>query len=212
MGKVTDKGGAKMWRGTAVEDGFVAALRGGKEPLEVALRSYELNCAGELTDEIEEQRELIKPMLEQALIWQTPGPLNAAQLRVEYHLPQVVVPVVGYLDMGFEGIDVDLKNFTEKCPSAARPEHVRQVSLYRAARDRSGGLLYVASKRHAYYEVDDQSMDIALEEMRAAALSLQNFLARCESREDVLKSLPVDWSNWQAPKTRVSLSEVLLAG
>ena len=55
-------------------------------------------------------------------------------------------------------------------------------------------------------------MDIALEEMRAAALSLQNFLARCESREDVLKSLPVDWSNWQAPKTRVSLSEVLLAG
>ena len=82
MGKVTDKGGAKMWRGTAVEDGFVAALRGGKEPLEVALRSYELNCAGELTDEIEEQRELIKPMLEQALIWQTPGRLDAAQLRV----------------------------------------------------------------------------------------------------------------------------------
>jgi hypothetical protein len=116
------------------------------------------------------------------------------------------------LDFAFDsGIDVDLK-YTKAIPSSPRADHVRQVALYRAARGRAGGVLYASPKKHAYYEIDDQAMEIGIEELRAAALSLQNFLARMETKEDILKSLPVDWSDYRAPKTRVSLSEVLLAG
>jgi len=130
---------------------------------------------------------------------------------VEHWFDPVPIPVIGYLDFAFDGLDVDLKT-TKACPSKPRPEHVRQVSLYRAARGRDGGLLYVTDKKHAYYPVDDQMMDEALMEMHAAALSLNNFLARMDSREDVLRSLPFDWEYFAAPKTKVPLAELLLAG
>ena len=137
--------------------------------------------------------------------------LNAVQLRVEHWLEDIPIPVVGYLDFAFEGIDIDLKT-TKACPAAPRPDHVRQVALYRAARGRAGGILYVTGKKYAYFDVDDDMVERGLSDLQADALSLSNFLARCDSKQDALKSLPVDWDNWAAPKTKVPLSEILMAG
>lgn len=212
IGKVSDKGGAAMWRGSAVEDGIRAVLLGKtNDAIALAHNSFDMNAQGESTDEIDAERALIAPMIEQCIKWSPPSALNAVQLRTEHFFDPIPIPVIGYLDLAFDGIDIDLKT-TKAIPSAPRPDHVRQVALYRAARGRAGGLLYVSSKRHAYYDVDDESMEIALEELRAAALSMQNFLARMDSREDVLRSLPVDYSDFRAPKTKVPLSEILLAG
>ena len=55
-------------------------------------------------------------------------------------------------------------------------------------------------------------MERALSDLQADALSLSNFLARMDTKKDVLKALPVDYDHWAAPKTRVPLAEVLLAG
>jgi hypothetical protein len=213
LAKISDKGNAAMWRGTAVEQGFAALLRSKdmNTAFAVAHTSYDLNAAGEITDEIEAERELIEPMIRQCMHWQPPSDLNAAQLRIEHWFDDIPIPVVGYLDLAFDGIDIDLKS-TKACPSAPRPDHIRQVSLYRAARGRAGGVLYVTNKRHAYFGIDDDTMERALGDLQADALSLRNFLARCDSRQDALRSLPVDWDGWQAPKTKVLLSEILLAG
>jgi len=213
VGKIKDTGSAAMWRGSAVETGMRALLHGltTDDASMNAHLSFDMNAAGEVSDEIDAERNLIQPMLDQCQNWQKPSEINATQLRIEHFFDPVPIPVIGYLDFAFEGVDIDLKS-TKALPSKPRAEHVRQVSLYRAARGRAGGILYVTPKKHAYYEIDDESMEIALEELRAAALSLNNFLARCESREDVLRSLPVDWDHWQAPKTRVPLAEILLAG
>lgn len=213
IAKVKDGGNAAMWRGTAVENGMAATLRG--LSLEMALQaaqtSFDVNAQGEISDEIDAERALLAPMIEQCLQWSAPSQLNATQLKVEHWLDEVPVPVVGYLDFGFDGIDVDLKT-TKACPSTPRPDHVRQVSLYRAARNRKGGLLYVTNKKHSYFEVDDTMMSKALSDLQCDALSLNNFLARCDGPRDILKSLPVDWDHFAAPKTRVPLSQVLLAG
>jgi hypothetical protein len=213
VGRIKDGGNAAMWRGTAVENGMAAFLRGANEITagNIALNAFDLNCAGQITDEITAEMELILPMLRQCRLWQPPSELNATQLRVEHWFDDIPIPVIGYLDFAFDGIDVDLKT-TKACPSVPRPDHVRQVSLYRAARGRSGGLLYVTNKRHAYYGVDDEIMERALSDIETSARSLQQFLARMDSREDVLRSLPVDFDHWAAPKTRVPLAEILLAG
>jgi hypothetical protein len=213
IGRVRDGGNAAMWRGSAVENGLAALLRGGtaEQSALVAHTSFDLNCGGEITDEIEAERELITPMLKQCHLWQPPSALNAAQLRIEHWFDDIPVPVIGFLDFAFDGIDVDLKT-TKACPSVPRPDHVRQVSLYRASRGRNGGLLYVTNKRHAYYEVDDDMAERALSDMEVSARSLQQFLARMDSREDVLRSLPIDFDHYAAPKTRVPLAQVLLAG
>lgn len=209
---VREPANAAMWRGTAVENGLAAFLRGSDDPLSVALQSFDMNAAGEVTDDIEAERDLMAKALAVAIYqWTAPSPLNATQLKVEHWFDDVPIPVVGYLDFAFDGIDIDLKT-TKACPSAPRPDHVRQVSLYRAARGRQGGVLYVTSKRHAYFSIDDDMMERALSDLQADALSLQNLLARCDTKRDVMKSLPVDWEHFAAPKTRVPLAEILLAG
>jgi hypothetical protein len=210
---IKDGGKAAMWRGTAVETGLAALLRGetSGEALNAAHMNFDLNAMGIIDEANEPERALIEPMLKECAKWKPPSDLNATQLRVEYFFDPVPIPVIGYLDLGFDGIDIDLKT-TKAMPSAPRADHVRQVSLYRAARGRAGGLLYVTNKKHAYYEVSDEMMAEGLAELHAAALSLNNFLARCDTREDALRSLPVDWDHWSAPKTKVPLSELLLAG
>jgi hypothetical protein len=214
LAKVRDDGSAPMWRGSAVEAGLATLLRGARldKSTEAALQAFDLNSQGELTEELEAERDLITPMLEQCVLWKPPANLSATQLKVEYWFESVPVPVVGYLDLAFEnGTDVDLKT-TKACPSAPRPDHVRQVSLYRASRGRKGGLLYVTGKRHAYFDIDDDMMARGLSDLECDAISLMHFLSRSPDRWSAIRSLPMDTDHFMFPKLKVSLSDILAAG
>lgn len=210
LAKVKDAGGPSMWRGTAVENGLAAFLRKG-DPVATALTSFEMNAQGEASEEVDAERQMIGPMLEQLTKWQPPSDLNATQLRIEHYLDDVSLPLIGYLDFAFDGIDVDLKT-TKSLPSVPRPDHVRQVSLYRAARGREGGLLYVTPKKFQFYPVDDDMMERSLNDLRSDAMSLIQFLARCNSVKDALSILPIDQDHFRYPKTKVPLNEILSAG
>ena len=213
LGNIKDEGNAAMWRGNAVENGFSHILRGTNlaEASKLAVQAFDLNSQGELSDEIQTERDLISPMLKQCSEWQPPATLAATQLRVEHWLEDVPIPLIGFLDFAFEEIDVDLKT-TKACPSKPRPDHVRQVSFYRAARQKQGGILYVTDKRKAYYQIDDAAMDRALNDLQTDAICLMNFLARCDTKQDVFKSLPIDYDSFLAPKTKIPFEQLLMAG
>lgn len=199
--RIEDGGSPAMWRGSAVEAGKAAMLRGVTMPeaVKIARDLFDQEAAGEVRDDIASERVIIEPMLAQCARWQAPGPLNASQLKVEHWIHDAIsVPVIGYLDFGFDGIDVDLKT-TKAMPSAARPDHVRQVSLYRVARNRRGALLYVTPKKMAQYEVDDAAMNTALAGLRADALSLSRFLSCHADAESAVRSLPMDTEHYAFP-------------
>jgi hypothetical protein len=85
------------------------------------------------------------------------------------------------------------------------------VALYRAARERRGGVLYVTDKRWAFYEIDDNEMRPALADLQVAALSLMQFLDRIHSAKDALSCLPIDWDDWRAsPHIRTAVENLLL--
>lgn len=210
--RLDDGGSPAMWRGSATEAGLAAMLRGVAMPeaLKIARDHFDQEAAGEVRDDVAAERVIIEPMLLGCSLWQAPGPLNASQLKVEHWIHDAVsVPVIGYLDFGFDGIDIDLKT-TKAMPSAARPDHVRQVSLYRAARNRRGALLYVTPKKHAQYEVDDAAMNAALAGLRADALSLSRFLASHQDAESAVRSLPMDTEHYAFP-TGITLPAYLSA-
>jgi hypothetical protein len=191
---------AAMWRGHAVETGLARLLRGGStgEARSDALDLFEANATGEAAEHIETERNRIIPMLDTAATWKAPAKLTATQLRVEYRFSGVPVPIIGFIDFAFaDGIDVELKT-TKARPSKPRADHVRQVALYRAARERRGGVLYVTDKRFAFYEIDDEDVRPALADLEAAALSLTRFLDRIRCARDALSCLPIDWDDWRA--------------
>jgi hypothetical protein len=203
LGGSKDGGNPKMWRGTAVEAGFAAYLRKGnlEEAYDAALRAYDTFLIYNGTDGpgVVPQRNLIEPMISQCLLWTPPSDLNATQIEVEHWFDDIPVKIKGFVDLAFEGVDVDLKS-TEKCPSKPPQAHVRQVALYRAARQRAGGLLYVTDKRHAYYEVTDEMAEKGLADLHDAARKVTKLLAAFEKPQDILDVLPIDWDHWMAPK------------
>ena len=181
-----------LWRGSAVEAGLTCWLRGGsvEQAQAAAGDSFELNALGDLSDAAEAERALVRLMLDRACRWTAPADFAASQLRINHWFDDVPVPLVGFLDFAFAAdIDVDLKT-TRACPSQPRGNHVRQVALYRAARRRRGGLLYVTAKKLAYFEIDDADTQAALDDLHAAALSLTEFLAKVGDADEALACLP----------------------
>lgn len=210
--KISDGGSPAMWRGSAVEAGKTAILRGVDlaGAVKIARDHFDQEAAGEIRDDIASERVIIEPILAQLAEWKAPGPLNAAQLKVEHYIHEAVsVPVIGYLDFGFDGIDVDLKT-TKAMPSQPRPDHARQVSLYRAARNRRGALLYVTPKKMAQYEIDDTTMNASLASMRNDAVALSRFLASQPDAESAARALPIDTDHYAYP-TGVVLPAYLAA-
>jgi hypothetical protein len=204
LAKQDDEPSPALWRGSAVEAGLACWLRGGsiEQAQAAAGESFELNALGDLSDEADAERALVTQMLDRACRWTVPGELAASQLRIEHWFDGVPVPLVGYLDFAFaDGIDVDLKT-TRACPSQPRGNHVRQVALYRAARGRRGGLLYVTAKKLAYFEIDNADADAALDDLRTAALSLTRFLAKVRDADDALACLPYNPDDFRtSPKS-----------
>jgi PD-(D/E)XK nuclease superfamily len=214
LGGDREASNARMWRGNAVEAGFAAALRGRLDfaltVADISFRhSVEENCVNATdTVAVKSQEALIEPMLKQCMEWSPPSKLYATQTKVEYWFPDVPVLVIGYADLSFEpcdkhvlGIDVDLKT-TEKLYSLTkpRPDHVRQASLYRAARKKDGGILYVTDKKHLYFDVTDEMMGAALTQLNDAARKVTRLLAAFDKPEDIIEVLPIDWDHWKAPK------------
>jgi hypothetical protein len=195
-----------MWRGTAVEIGLARLLCGGsiEQARAAACDSFELNAMGELSDQVETERNLSIAMLNRLCAWTVPGQFIGTQFRVEHWLDGVQVPLIGYVDFAFScDIDVDLKT-TRACPARPRGNHIRQIALYRAARCRRGALLYVTDKRLAFFEISDIDAEAALDDLRAAALSLGQFLAKVQTADEALACLPYNPDDFRTtPKSAI---------
>lgn len=194
-----EESNAAMARGKAVEDGMLHILHQKKNPLDAAMTSFDNNLMGEVSETIDDERELIPGMIEQCQLWAPPSPILGAQIKVEHFFDGVSVPVIGYLDFSFDQIDVDLKT-TKAKPSAPRRDHVRQAALYRAARNKRGSLLYVTNKKQECFEIDDAARDTALSELHSAAISLERYLSRFQDAEDAVRCLPMNRDDFKWSK------------
>ena len=185
-----DQAGPAATCGNAVEDALKAILHGRGDPLAAALQTFDNNMQGEISDAISAERAIIPGMVEQCKLWQPPGPVMASQMKVEFWIDGIAIPIIGYVDFCFEDTDVDLKT-TKACPSKPKADHVRQVAMYRTARKKRGKLLYVTEKKHAEFEVTDEMRDAALAEIShtAQALELLSVRLRVGARR---AALPAD--------------------
>ena len=147
---------ARVWLGLSVEDGLTHFLykRDRAVALETALITFENNAQGDLSDDVQIERERVEPALNQAItaMYDRPVPV-AKQFKYELWLDGVDIPVIGYADYVFNDEVVDLKT-TMQCPSKPKPDHSRQVAFYSEASKKAGALLYVTPKKHAAYPVE----------------------------------------------------------
>lgn len=199
LGGLKEETSAAMARGKAVEDGMLQMLHGKpiEKAIEVAINTFWTNMAGEASEENLAEEALIKPMLTRIYEWNPSPKILGSQVKIEHWLDKVSIPIIGYVDFNFEEHPLlDLKT-TKRIPSEPRPDHVRQVSLYRKSRREKGALLYVSDKRVAQYEVTDAMADDAMGQLEAAALSLERFLSAFTNSQDAIRCLPMNTDSYR---------------
>jgi len=208
-----DETAAAAARGLAVEGAMLMLLHGAKldDATKSALDAFEANMSGEITDEIDAERALIAPMLEQCLRWKKDQSILGSQIKIEHWFDGVSVPLIGYIDFTFENHPLlDLKT-TKRIPSVPNPAHARQVSLYMTARQERGSLLYVSKKDKAYYEITEPQREESLAQLHSAAISLERFLSHFDTAEDAIRALPMDIDNFRfSDQAKLKLAEMHL--
>lgn len=172
--------GPAAWRGSAVEDGLTAYVtRSRVDPLTHAMMTFERDARGDLDDDVEKERGLVGPMLEQSIsAWADArlGKPVTQQVRVETWLDGIEVPLVGFADYCMDGYCIDLKT-TKALPSKPRHDHTLQAAGYALARNEmSAALLYVTAKKHTIHELDRDQLSDAVSDLTRRARGLQNTL------------------------------------
>ncbi|OQW34136.1 MAG: hypothetical protein A4E20_11930 [Nitrospira sp. SG-bin2] len=195
-----DAAGPRAWLGKAVEAGLHSALHGAADYKERARNAFLIEAQGELSDEIEEAKQHIEPMLAQACeaYKQRIGPLKPLfQVKCEWWIDGIEVPVIGYLDFEWpEQID-DLKT-TLAIPSKPRPDHVAQLGMYMKARNKdAGSLLYVSPKRFVQYPVTMEEAETELASLVRSAKAVRHLLSRVRDKHDAVRLFAPDFSDYR---------------
>lgn len=185
-----DDVGPSAKRGTAVEAGLDVFLLDRQATIEqctqVAINNFRLNTGGVIDDDHDKEAALIQPMLTQAIgALRLAPPLLGRQLSIETWIDGIPVPIIGFLDYVFEDHSIlDLKT-TARLPSAPRPDHIRQVSIYAHARQAPVSLLYVTPVKHARYHASADQVAEGLAEVTRIAKTLARVLSASDTAADV---------------------------
>lgn len=205
--------GAAAHRGSAVEAGIIHGLNGGgiEECLNVANALFTERTALSGDPRREKERACLANMVREGLRLLTPwGKPDRTQVKKEWSMEGVAVPVLGYSDIEYDeyGLVIDIKT-THALPSAIKTSHARQVASYLGAgANTHGAIAYVTDKRSALYKLENPTEHVkALTRM---ALSLQKFLSISKDPHELASMLTVDTESFYLvdPRARQAAWEV----
>lgn len=206
-----DESGPAAFRGSAIEAGLDVFLfeQKGEEATQRARAKFLELTQGQADEAHEEELANVGPMLAQAMTaLKDFGTPLARQVRAEYQIEGVEVPVVGYIDYSFPEFDLDLKT-TKACPSSIKADHGRQFSLYRTARDKPIKALYVTAKKFAIYDLSDEDAGIHMADMTAHAKAIRHLLANSKNARDAAKFFAVERSDFRWSPATLELATAL---
>lgn len=119
--------------------------------------------------------------------------LESTQGKIEVMLEDVAVPFIGYYDLLFSDVVVDLKT---KSYALSKPtlNDCRQMSLYAHATGKVPWLAYITHKEVRQFRVDEHEK--YLHDVRNAALSLEKILSFSDDIEECCRLVYPDLDHW----------------
>jgi hypothetical protein len=209
-----DTVGPSAWRGHAVEAGVDMWLmtqpdkRNAADAFVAALIRYEVDAQGDLSEDVEKERQNIKPMVAQAVdaLFHKPVP-DARQVEIAYWIDGIEVPVQGFIDYVWPDECLDLKS-TLRMPTELPGAHARQVATYTKAKGRPCGLLYVTPKKYEFKHLVD--VDTHIRYLAKQANAIRNLLWACDTREEVAKFFVPDFDHfyWNREDARTAAAKI----
>lgn len=205
-----DEAGPDAWRGHAVEAGldlwlFKRDLDAAKE---AALIRFEQDALGDLSENVERQRDVIIPMLEIACNrMQDIPPPEARQVKIEHWFDGIEIPLIGYVDYLWPEVGRDLKT-TMRMPSTIPSRHARQVSLYQVVKQRPFEILYVTERRGEIKKIEDAETHVKRLEWYAHAI--RRVLSVFPDKMDAARIFAPEFDSfyWKSEAARTAAAEI----
>jgi hypothetical protein len=211
--------GPAAHRGTAIECGVEAGLFDPEMTVEAcaetALSKYHGLTRFSSDPRVDKERDCIAPSVAIALAelrqYGVPSkPEDGRQHKISVDLPNVPVPVIGYLDFRWDqhGIVGDLKS-TARIPSEISEAHARQGSIYvRAGSNVQVRMMYVSAKKIAVYPVIGADQHVS--SVIRAAQAIERFLSLSDDSEALTRCFAPDLSSfyWGDASARALAHEI----
>jgi hypothetical protein len=206
--------GAAAHRGTAAETGIVHGLLDTSAQVEdcqaAALAQFDALTALSGDPKRTKERDAVPAIVATALPeLRGYGIPDEVQHRIEVTLPDVPVPFLGFVDLGWSGhgITLDIKS-TLRLPSTISTAHARQVALYLYGTNREGRVAYCTPGKIGVYRLEDASTHIAA--VQNIAKRLERFLAISTDPEELAAIVVPDTESFYVndPITRALVREV----
>lgn len=214
--KKTNVVGAAAHRGTAVEDGIAHGLLNPSASLsdcvDIAMEKFNTLCAFLSGDGVEKERNGIRGMVEMGLAELRPfGIPTSTQGAISHTFEGLAVPMIGYYDFEWEqhGRLTDLKT-SHALTSKIKPNHARQVALYRAARgdNLQAMVTYITPKKRATYALENAREHV--EALGKIGRTIQKFLSLSTDPMELASYVTPDVESFyfNDPATRQAVFEV----
>jgi hypothetical protein len=195
-----DEAGPRAWLGNAVETGLHSWLSGAEDYVERAQTAFEFKAQGEVSNDIAEAFGQIEPMLHQAIdaYMNDIGPVKPLyQVKCEWWIDGIEVPLIGYLDFEWDHCIDDLKT-TQACPTKPRDDHLAQIGMYMRARKKDKGrLVYVTPKRRNVIPVTLEETEQPFQSLIRSAKAVRHMLSMVRDKHDAVKIFAPDFSDFR---------------
>ena len=208
--------GPAAHRGTAVEDGVAHGLMNPgasmADCVKVAMEKFNTLCAFMSGDKVDKERAGIAGMVEMGLYeLMAYGVPSSTQGAISHRFEGLEVPMIGYYDFEWEqhGVLTDLKT-SHALTSKIKPNHARQVALYRAARgdNLQARVTYITPKKRATYALENAREHV--EALGRIGMAIQRFVSLSEDPMELASYVmpDIDSFYFDDPATRQKAFEV----
>lgn len=208
-----DDGNPAMWRGSAVEAGLDHWLfkHDERSALSAASDRFELDALGDLSDDVNRERERVPALLSRAMLSTSGlGPPTVRQLPVEFWFDGIEVPIVGRIDYEWEPEGIDLKTVGRNIPTKIPGGHARQISLYQVARKKPYRILYVSPTRAEFKALTDDEVKTNIQRLEWHAHAIRRVLSMFSDRHELARIFVPDFDHfyWRRDEARVAATEI----
>jgi len=209
-----------MWRGTVVDEGIGEALTSNKSNKKIiansiarydGLYNYHKQNTNINLDKLSKERELIPRYLDIAIpYYQEMGEPVSYQKEVNLFLDDIPVPILGYIDVQYEGLVRDIKTVS-RLPSVIPDTVNRQLSIYAVAEDCDAMVdyVYVTTKKAEMISMQVKNIDEHIKTVRSVANAIMNLLSYSNDKNQIAKLFYPNFDSWLWGEDEIKLAKTI---
>lgn len=213
-------GNPAMWRGTVVDESIGELLIqdiDDKTVIKSAISRFD-GLYHHYKDEIEidynkfsRERNLITSYLNTAIpFYKGMNKPIAYQKQVKLQLDELPIPIIGYIDLQYEGVVRDIKT-TGRMPSAIPDAVNRQLSIYATVEDCDAyaDYIFASPKKTEIKSMQVENIDEHMKVVKDASLTIMNLLSYSNDINQIARLFYPNYDSWMWSKDDIEIAKTI---